>query len=91
MHSSLEEKAFLKEKKKEQKKIISEPKIKKKYQYSLILNLILGISVAAMFLISATSHHPTILNYEEILINRYSAWEQELTEREAVLRQAETP
>lgn len=32
--------------------------------------------------------NPTILNYEEELLNHYSAWEQELTEREAALREA---
>ena len=60
-----------------------------KYKVSLVVNLILAISVVGMFLISATSGHPTILNYEKELINRYSAWEQELTEREAAVREAE--
>ena len=61
----------------------------KKYKFSLVMNLILLISVVFMFLISATSGHPTILNYEKEIINRYSSWEQELTEREAALREAE--
>lgn len=76
-------------KKKAAKKAEPASAVEKKYQLSLLVNLILAISVVCMFIISATSNHPTILNYEEELINRYSAWEQELTEREAALREAE--
>ena len=71
------------------KNVGSDGQFEKKYKISLVINLILVISVIGMFAISATSKHPTILNYEEKLINRYSAWEQELTEREAALREAE--
>lgn len=76
-------------KKKSEKKKEPATPIQKKYKISLAVNVILAVSIAGMFLISATSSHPTILNYEKELINRYSAWEQELTEREAVLREAE--
>lgn len=60
-----------------------------KLRVSFLLNIILTICVFLMFIISGTSSHPTILNYETVLINRYSAWEQELTEREAVIREWE--
>ena len=30
-----------------------------------------------------------ILNYEKVLTNRYAGWEQELTEREAAIREKE--
>jgi len=75
-------------KKKAAKKPVSDAALQNRYKLSLLVNLILAISVVAMFIISATSNHPTILDYEEKLINRYSAWEQELTEREAELREA---
>lgn len=75
--------------KKAARKPVTDAELQNKYKLSLLVNLILAISVVGMFLISATSRHPTILNYEEELINRYSAWEQELTEREAALREAE--
>ena len=75
-------------KKKAAKKPVTDAELQNKYKMSLLANLILVISVVAMFIISATSSHPTILNYEEKLLNRYSAWEQELTEREAALREA---
>lgn len=68
---------------------------KKKHDYkgrfitSLILNFILAIVVGAMFAIALTSAQPNILNYERALINKYAAWEQELTERENRLREQE--
>jgi len=99
VHPSLEEslreekqkhEAKLREvKQKAAKKPITNEKLRKRYQVSLVMNLILTISVVFMFFITATSGHPTILNYEKEIINRYSAWEQELTEREAALREAE--
>lgn len=99
VHPSLQE--SLKEEKQKHKEKLDEVKKKaakqnkkksdaeQKYKVSFILNMILIISVVGMFIISATSSHPTILNYEEELVNRYAAWEQELTEREAALREAE--
>ena len=60
-----------------------------KLKLSVAMNIILLICVILMFVISGTSGHPTILNYETELINRYSAWEQELTERETVIREWE--
>ena len=76
-------------KKKATKKTITDETLLKKYKISFVVNLILAVSVIGMFLITATSGHPTILNYEEQILNRYSAWEQELTERENALREAE--
>lgn len=75
-------------KKKASKKMVTDKALQGRYKISLLVNLILAISVVFMFIISATSSHPNILNYEEELINRYSSWEQELTEREAALREA---
>ena len=75
-------------KKKAAKKSVADAGLQNKYKLSLLVNLILAISVIGMFIISATSSHPTILNYEKELVNRYSVWEQELTEREAALREA---
>lgn len=63
--------------------------LEKKLKVSTTLNIILVICVILMFIITGTSNHPTILNYETVLINRYSAWEQDLKEREAVIREWE--
>lgn len=60
-----------------------------KLKISFTLNIILVICVIIMFVITGTSSHPTIINYETEIINRYSAWEQELTEREEAIREWE--
>ena len=73
---------------KEQKPIRKED-VERKFQISFFLNIILAVCVLLMFAISATSSHPNILNYETELVNRYSVWEQELTEREAAIREWE--
>lgn len=56
---------------------------------SVVVNLILAVSVGAMFAIALTSDQPNILNYERALVNKYASWEQELTERENRLREQE--
>ena len=56
---------------------------------SLIANVLLVAAVIAMFIITAKSDNPNILNYETKLLNKYAAWEQELTERERVIRERE--
>lgn len=56
---------------------------------SLAGNIILALVVVAMFLIAFSSNHPTILNYEEKLLDKYAPWEQELKERERVVQQKE--
>lgn len=64
---------------------------KNRYRVMRGIAIALAICVVAMFAISATAGSPTILNYEQKLINRYAEWEEELNEREAwiVEREAE--
>ena len=82
------------EKEKQKRKKVKEQNIsnteqKRRYQISFWANIVLLVCVIFMFIISATSNHPNILNYETKLINRYSAWEQELNEREEAIRALE--
>lgn len=56
---------------------------------SVILNIILAIGVASMFWIAIKSDNPNILNYETQIVNKYASWEQELTERERIVREKE--
>lgn len=56
---------------------------------SIILNIFLIILVIAMFAITMTADQPNILNYERALLDKYAGWEQELTQREAELREQE--
>ena len=57
--------------------------------YSLIINLILVVAVIAMFSITLNSDNPNIINYENAIINKYASWEQELSEREKIVREKE--
>ena len=68
--------------KKKKKKSIAFP-------VSVILNLALVAAVIAMFAITMYAPQPNILNYEKNLVNKYAAWEQELTEREQAVREKE--
>lgn len=67
------------------------PKVEYKGRFitSLCLNLILAAVVAAMFYISFNSDIPNIINYRREIVNEYSEWEQELTNRERAVREAE--
>ncbi|MCM1044505.1 MAG: hypothetical protein NC417_03245 [Candidatus Gastranaerophilales bacterium] len=56
---------------------------------SIAINIVLAIAIAAMFVITLTAEQPNILNYERALLNRYAGWEQQLTEREQAIREAE--
>lgn len=63
--------------------------LKKRLQMSVILNLLLAAAIIAMFVLTLKSDNPNILNYERALQDRYASWEQELTERETLLREKE--
>jgi hypothetical protein len=47
------------------------------------------ILVIVMFYIAATGETDNIINYKRNVTNRYSSWEQELTDREKKVREAE--
>ncbi len=56
---------------------------------SILCNILLVIMVVAMFTITLTSKNPNVLNYENAIVNKYAAWEQELTKRENIVREKE--
>ena len=62
---------------------------KKKMQFSMMVNILLLILVAAMFYITLNSKNPNIINYKRAIENEYASWEQDLTERESVIREKE--
>lgn len=75
------------------KKAVDKP-VKKKERVGLlfisaVLNIALLIGVIVMFWIATHTDHPNIINYEAAITNRYAAWDQELNEREAAVREAE--
>ena len=56
---------------------------------SVLLNVLLVLAIAAMFMITLRSDNPNVLNYERVLTDKYASWEQELTERERAVREKE--
>ncbi len=56
---------------------------------SLCINLLLAATLAALIFLSFRSDVPTIVNYRTAVVNEYSQWEEELTEREKAVREAE--
>ena len=57
--------------------------------FPIVLDVVLAILVVVMFLIAASSENDNIINYKRNVTNRYSGWEQDLTEREKAVRAAE--
>lgn len=60
-----------------------------KFQISVVMNVLLILAVIAMFVITLNSDRPNILNYEKAILNQYSSWEQDLTQREQTIREKE--
>ena len=60
---------------------------KKWFRTSMIFTVLLFLIVAGMFAVTATSGNVNIVNYENALIEKYEAWETDLDEREAKLRE----
>ena len=61
-------------------------KYKQLFYNSMLVNVALLIVIVAMFLLVHFSDIPTIINYENKLIDRYEDWEQQLKEREERIR-----
>ena len=57
--------------------------------FPIILDIFLAILVIIMFVIALNSDSDNILNYKKNVTNRFSSWEQDLTEREKAVREAE--
>ncbi len=64
------------------------PEYQGRFIASVLINVVLVLLVAAMVAIAWDSDRPNIINYRQAVINEYSEWEQELTQREQELRDA---
>lgn len=62
---------------------------KKKIKYSIFINILLALAIISMFFITLNSKNPNIINYEKALQNKYAEWEQDLSEREEIVRENE--
>lgn len=56
---------------------------------SVILNVLLAAAVIVMFVMTLISDSPNMLNYRTAILNEYSSWQQDLFEREQVIREKE--
>lgn len=63
--------------------------VKKRLWISLMLSLFLFIVAAGMAVVTLTSEHPNIVNYENKIIEKYETWETDLENREQVLKERE--
>ena len=86
-----EETSLVQEKIKASRKPVKSKPTRKELSVKLLLgvNAVLILLIAAMFYITINGSNPNIINYERVLQNKYSQWDQELTQREAVIREKE--
>lgn len=71
------------------KKEKKEDSYKIKFYNSLIINIILLAALIAGFYITLFSDNVNILNYENKLLDKYTAWEESLKERESIVTERE--
>lgn len=64
-------------------------KTKERTKTLFIFNLVLIVVIIVMMYIASTSDNVNIVNYENKIIDRYSQWEQQLTERENHIKEVE--
>ncbi len=62
---------------------------KEMLRFSLWANIALIIIIIGMFIITIMGENVNVLNYRYKIENEYSIWQQELEEREAVIREKE--
>lgn len=64
-------------------------KYKGRVKSLIICNIILFIVIGIMMYIATTGNNVNVINYEHKLVDKYAAWESQLTEREKQVREAE--
>ena len=79
----------LKAKQREKKLIVKNSRLTKLSVAFIVISVVLLLTVVGMFIIANTSDNPTVLNYEEVLQNKYASWEQDLERREEDLQRKE--
>lgn len=66
-----------------------ENSLKIKYRNAVLIAIIFAVLSFALVVITLNGTTPNALNYKKAILNEYSAWEEELTEREAAVRAKE--
>lgn len=62
---------------------------REKKNFSIFINLVLALLVIIMFYMTTKSPNPNVLNYEKAVQDKYASWEEELSQREQVIREKE--
>lgn len=70
-------------------RISSRKEVKEKLRYSVMLNFLLAVIIVILFIITLTGENANIINYKTAITNQYAQWEQDLKEREEVIREKE--
>ncbi len=63
--------------------------IRRKLKSAMAIIAVLAVLIILLFIIANTSNKPNILNYERVIVNKYASWEDDLTKRENIIREAE--
>lgn len=58
-------------------------------RFSFMMNIVMIVIVIILFYITATSPTPNVINYEYNLQNKYADWNEELLQREQIIRERE--
>lgn len=66
-----------------------EMSLRMKYRNAVLIAVIFGILSVSMLLITFNGTTPNAINYKKAITNQYASWEQELTQRENVIREKE--
>lgn len=64
-------------------------KYKSYFHYAVIICIVFLLTIGGMFYILSTTDSPTIINYENKIIDKYSSWEEELNKRELDINERE--
>lgn len=64
-------------------------KTRRFFQTSKMLNIVLLILIGILFFITMTGENANALNYKRVLTDRYASWEEDLTQREQALKEAQ--
>ena len=61
------------------------------YNYTVYLTYVslLFVVIGILYFVLLKSETPNMINYENAIADKYATWEQELTERESVIREKE--
>lgn len=80
---------ILKQNKKYESLNPKEKSYRNQFRFSLVFNIILIFMVISMFFIALFAKNPNMINYKTAILNEYSEWAEELTQREKVIREKE--